>query len=105
MTARGGSERLEDLTLNELDELRELTGGADPTGGDFWSNLAALYGFVWLIERRADPGLQWETVRGWPLRQIYTALEAPVDPTGPNVSGNGSGSPTPSESTPPISVG
>jgi hypothetical protein len=105
MTAREGTDRLEDLTLNELDELRELTGGADPTSGDFWSNLHALYGFAWLIQRRTDPALEWETAKTWPLREVYALLEAPVDPTKPTESGNGSGSPTPSESTRPILAG
>jgi hypothetical protein len=97
VTARGGTDRLEDLTLDELDELRDLVGGADPTDGDFWSNLRAIYGFTWLIERRSDPSLTWDAVRAWPLREVYAALaEVPEpDPTGNPGSGNGAGSPTP----------
>jgi hypothetical protein len=99
--------RIEDLTLAELDELRELTGGADPTEGDFWGNVTALYGFAFLLGRRDDPTLTWETVRGWPLGDVYGRLGAESDPTTPPGTGgseNGHASPTPSTSPQPTSA-
>jgi hypothetical protein len=99
--------RLESLTLDELDELQNLTGGADPTAGDFWDNLKALRAFAYLFTRRDQPALTWEETGAWTLAEVYAVFgRVPeVDPSPPTAAGNGSESPTRSELTRARSVG